>query len=440
MPRSLLALFIPALLAVAADAPWLVKAEVPLATLGTTAIREADFQRYVELTFPPERVEAIQRNVADREIALEEYLDSRALVAKARRQGIDQESRFKKALELMDAKILSHLLAERYRDSVIKESRVSDDEIHAYYEQHKHEFTEQPRFTAHHLLVYVNGNPAFPEKGVSDKQARAKAMQALGRLRAGESWNTVAKTNSDEVTTNPGGLIRDGQFGFLALEVERAIKTQALGKPGLPIRSAFGYHVVQVEDRVVEKVPRPFDQVEQLLTERLTQERAADAQKTFMQPMREAVGFKLMDAGKRDAFLLDEKAVAPNEILAEIAGKKIFESDFRWFLDDAFMPKQRAVAYSRPEARLSMLNSYLDMLVLEAKARKEGLDKSPNFIRTRFSMETNLLIEFLQAKDKAGPFSHAEQTEEEQKVAQRQYADRVRAETGLKVSRGKKLD
>jgi len=333
----------------------------------------------------------------------------------------------------MEVKILSHLFAERYRDRVIKGSVVSEDEIHASYEQHKHEFTEQPRFTAYHLLVYVKGNPAFPEKGASDSQARAKAMKALAQLRAGESWDIVAKTYSDEVTTNPGGLIRDGQFGFRAPEVERAIKTQALGKPGAPIRSAFGYHVVQVEDRVTEKGPKPFEQVKTIMAERLTQERAAEAQKSFMQPLREAAGLKLMDAGKPDTSLLDDRAVAPNEILAEVAGKQILESDFRWFLDDAFIPKQRAAVYARPEARLSMLNSYLDMLVLEAKARKEGLDKSLEFIRTRLSMETDLLIEFLQARDKAGPFSQGEQTEEERIAAHRQYVDRVRTEVGLKV-------
>jgi hypothetical protein len=75
------------------------------------------------------------------------------------------------------------------------------------------------------------------------------------------------------------------------------------------------------------------------------------------------------------------------------------------------------------------------MLVLEAKARREGLDKTPDFIQRRLAMEQNLLSEFMQARDKAGPFCQCQQTEEERRVAQRKYFDRVRAEVGLEVAR-----
>jgi hypothetical protein len=431
MPRRLLALFISAVLVFAADAPGVVKVEAALLTLGKVSIRETDFRRYVESTFAPERAEAIFRNAAERQSALEEYLDSRALSAKARRHGIDREPRFKKALELMEVKILSQHFAERYRDRIMQASEVSDDEIHTYYEPHRDEFTEQPRFTAYHLLVYVKGNPAFPTKGRTDAQAWAQATEALTQLRNGKGWNTVVKTYSDEVTTNPGGLIRDGQFGLFAPEVQHAIKSQALGKPGKLIRSVFGYHVVQVEDRVIENVPKPFAQVRGIIRERLTQERATAAHKALMEPLRKAQGAELMEAGKRDASLLDETAVAPSEIVAKVAGKPILEADFRWFLEDAFIPKQRVVAYSRPGARLSMLNSYLDMLVLEACARKDGLDKSPEFMRSRSTMEDDLLVEFLEARDKVGPFSNGEQTEDERKTAHRQYLDQARTEVGL---------
>jgi hypothetical protein len=40
-------------------------------------------------------------------------------------------------------------------------------------------------------------------------------------------------------------------------------------------------------------------------------------------------------------------------------------------------------------------------LVLEAKARKEGVDKSPGFIRNRAIMEGNLLSDFMRERDKS---------------------------------------
>jgi peptidyl-prolyl cis-trans isomerase C len=416
-----------------------VRTDPPLATLGNQAIREADFQQYLAKALPPERVEEVDRDPAQRKGALEEYLDALAVAEKARREGIDQEPRFKKAVELMEMKALAHLVTERHRTSILRDSAVSAEEVNRYYEQHKGEFTEQPRFTAHHLLVYVKGNPAFPEKGRLDAQARAKAAAALARLRAGKNWDEVARSYSDDGATNQrGGLIRDGQFGYYAPEVERAVRTQELGKPGEVVRTEFGYHVLQVESRITENTPQPFEQVKEIVTDRLTRQRSTEARKNFMTPLWLEVGFKLTEAGKRDVPLLDESAVAPDEILAEVGGKPVSEADFRWFLKDALMPRQRTSAYSRPDARQGMLSSYLDMLVLRAKAKKAGLDKTPEFARSRLRMTEQLLVEFVQQRDMLGPLHQRGTTDEERRRAQREALDRVRTEVGLKPGPGRK--
>jgi hypothetical protein len=280
----------------------------------------------------------------------------------------------------------------------------------------------------------VLGNPAFPDKGLSEAQARAKASEALGKLRGGASWELIAAKYSDDVATNQkGGLIRDAHFGLFAPDVEQAVRTQALGKPGDLVKSAFGYHVLQVESRVVEETQEPFETVQPFLIERLSQARTDQARKLFIDPIAKEVGLKRMDAAKSDAFLLDENAVLPDTVLAEVAGKKVLESEFRWFLKDALIPRQRIAAYSRPGARQGMLSSFLDMLVLEAKARKEGLDKSVEYMRQRFVMQQGLLLEFMQERDKAGPFCQCQETPEARQEAQKRYFENVRAEMGLRL-------
>jgi parvulin-like peptidyl-prolyl isomerase len=400
--RGLLSLVIPVLLFFAGDTPSAENTKASLATLGNKPNWEVDFQCFLINLYLPENVEEINRKTLERQKSLEEYLDLTAMAAKARHEGIDKERRFNKALELMEVKILSYLVTERYRERILRYARVSPEEVRVYYEQHKNEFAQEPRFTAHHLLVYLKGNPAFPEKGLGEVKARTKANTALAELRAGKSWDEVVKNYSDEITrSNNGGFIRDGRFEYFAPEVQRAIRTQELRKPGEVVKSVFGYHILQVEERITESTPQPFEKVKDFLKERLTQPRLAEAQKAFITPIRDEVGFKVMEAAKRDAFLLDDEAVAPDEVLAEIGGKKIVESDFQWFLKDALMPQQRVSVYSRPGARLAMLNSFLDMLVLEAKARKEGVDKSPGFIRNRAIMEGNLLSDFMRERDKS---------------------------------------
>jgi hypothetical protein len=172
-----------------------------------------------------------------------------------------------------------------------------------------------------------------------------------------------------------------------------------------------------------------------MLTDRLSQQRSADAGNAFLSPIREEVGLQITEAGRRDGFLLDETLVRPDEVLAQFGGRKILESDFRWFLKDALVPEQRTSAYSRPGARQGMRRSFLDMLVLEAKAREEGLDKTREFARSRAAMELELLTEFMQQRDKAGPFCRCGNTIEELRLAQKEYSARVRAEVGLRVVR-----
>jgi hypothetical protein len=303
----------------------------------------------------------------------------------------------------MELKLLSRLVTDRYRDRITESSRVSPAEVRTYYETHKNEYSVEPHFSAHQLVVYVKGNPAFPDKGRTDAEARLRAEEALEKIRAGARWDEAVSAYSDEFSkSRKDGLIRDGRFGFFAPEVEQASKTAPIGIPSGPIRSVFGYHIVQVVDRVTEKQPQSFSQVESILEDRLSAERAATAAESFMEPIREEMGLAITALGKQDIPLLDRTEIRADGILAEIKGKPVFEEDFQWFLKDALIPGQRMSAYSRPGTRQSMLRSYLDMLVLADKARKEGLDKTPEFVSERKNMAERLRAEFTKERGKEG--------------------------------------
>lgn len=404
-----------------------------LATVAGNPVTESDFRRHLARAHAPDEAHAILVDPARRQAALEAYFDRLAMAAKAHRLGLDGEARFAKAIELMEMKTLAHLLTERRRAHIETITHVSADEVRRFYDEHKGDYLDTPRFRARQVLVYVRGNPAFPEKGLPDAQARAQAEAALAQLRAGTGWNEVAERHSDDPSNgHRGGLIRDGRFGYYAPEVEAAVRTQELGKPGPVLKSAFGYHVVQVEERVLEATPEPFDKVERRLVERMTEERTLRARAAFIVPLAQKVGLTVHEAGKREASLLDERAVAPDAILAEVAGEPIRESDFRWFLKDAIIASQRTAAYARPGARQAMLTSYLDMRVLEANARKEGLHRGADFARQRYTMAHALLVEFVQEHDKAGPFCRCQETPEERHESERRYLAGVRREMGLR--------
>jgi len=423
---------------VLATAGYYVRAEdAPIATMGTEVIRESGFEHYLATSYPPEQAALLRKPSTARQRALTEFLDSVALLAKARRLGIDQELRFKKAVQLGETKLLARLVSERSRNQILEQLKVTETEERAYYQEHKSAYLVEPQFTARHLLVYVKGNPAFPDQGLPDNQARAKAKAALEDLRAGSTWEEVAKAYSDDVgSRQAGGLISERQFGYFASEFEQAVKIQPLGVPGDVIKTAFGYYVLQVEARVTEKTPLPFETVRERIHQQLTETRASDARNAFMTPIWREVGFSIAEAGTRDTPLLDESNVNESELLATIAGKPVVESEFRWFLKDALIPSQRANSYAQPGARLSMLGSFFDQLVLAAKARKDGLDQTRQFALQRETMQKSLLLEFALNYDKAGPFcTTCGNTDEEREHSKKAYFERVRREVGLVIAK-----
>ncbi len=408
--------------------------EAPLATLEGRTLTDGDLQRHLACLYSADERRAIRENPARRQGALHQWLDMLAISAKARRLGIDSEARFAKAVELMEMRTLGHLLTEKNRARIESITRISPEEVRRFYDEHKGEYISAPAFTMRQILVYVRGNPAFPERGWGPAEARVRAQRASRQLRAGQSWDVVARRFSDDLSNNQrGGLIREGQFGLYAPEVERAVRTQELGRPGELVKSIFGYHVLQVESRSLEGTPRPYAQIEPLLRDRLAAIRAEQAHGQFVDPIALDMGLKVTEVGARDVSLLDEGAVAAGEVLAEMAGREILESDFRWFLKDAFPASQRQAVFSRPGARKNLLASFLDALVLEAKARKDGLDRSPEFQHQHAMMRQSLLTEFVQEHDKTGPFCQCQQTPEERRTADRRYLDQVRAEVGLRV-------
>jgi peptidyl-prolyl cis-trans isomerase C len=424
-----------ALLSSAAAVACQRSAAAPLATLAGRPITESDFRRHVDTAFPADQAAEIRRSPARRRAALDEYLNHLAIAAKASRLGIDREPRFAKAVELMKIKLLASRLTERNRGRVENLREISPQEVRQFYDRHKGEYLTTPGFTARQVLIYVRGNPAFPDQGLEDARARTRARKARHELRAGASWDVVARRYSDDLATrDKGGLLRDRQFGHFAAEVEQAVRTQPLGKPGEVVKSAFGYHVIQVEARIVDSAPEPFEQVEPLLRQRIEQARATSVRKAIMDPIAREMGLRVTDAGRRDSPLLDETGVAPDAVLAEVAGSKVLESDFRWFLKDAVIASQRAFAFSPPGARQSMLTSYLDLLVLAAKARSLGLDRGAEFLRDADAMKRSLLLEFVEEHDKAGPFCGCKESPEARQEADQRYFARVRAEVGLRFA------
>ncbi|XKF14973.1 peptidylprolyl isomerase [Halomonas sp. BLK-85] len=101
----------------------------------------------------------------------------------------------------------------------------------------------QAETRARHILVGVGS-------GRSESQAQAFVEQAMARLEQGESFATVAREMSDD----QGSAVNGGDLGWLrpgqtVPEFDEAMSELDVGEVSSPVRSQFGYHIIEVLDR-----------------------------------------------------------------------------------------------------------------------------------------------------------------------------------------------
>ena len=108
------------------------------------------------------------------------------------------------------------------------------------------------QYRARHILI--DADKEATDKDAADKAALAKAQEIAKQLRAApqdqQLWNTVAKESSKD----PGSAESGGELGFVGKgqfvkEFEEAATRLATGEVSDPVKSQFGYHVIQVQER-----------------------------------------------------------------------------------------------------------------------------------------------------------------------------------------------
>ncbi len=125
---------------------------------------------------------------------------------------------------------------------------VTGADIEAAYKERLDQFVQPERRKVAHILVRV------PNVGGSEAEdkARAKAEEALRRVRAGADFAQVAR----EVSEDTGTARQGGELGLVAPgevvpQFEQAVFALKPGELAGPVRTPFGYHVV----KVLEVVP-----------------------------------------------------------------------------------------------------------------------------------------------------------------------------------------
>ena len=153
------------------------------------------------------------------------------------------------------------------RDAVAETIEISEEDLQQYYEDEKDRYLQDEQRQARHILILAEED---------EDAAEARANDLLERVRAGESFEDLAREFSDDGGTAANG----GDLGVLTRsqlpgELGGAIFAMNEGDIDGPIKTDFGFHIVRLDD-VLERGPLPLDQVRGDLLAELRDREAED--------------------------------------------------------------------------------------------------------------------------------------------------------------------
>ncbi len=131
--------------------------------------------------------------------------------------------------------------ATRYPDS---DFTISANEVRDYYRTHQEEFEVPARATLRYVVL--DKTPTAADSVAS----RERAVEVRRRVAEGEDFAAVARAESaDQATASTGGAMGVARRGQNMPALDSALFTGPTGLLPQPVRSPFGFHVVEVMER-----------------------------------------------------------------------------------------------------------------------------------------------------------------------------------------------
>lgn len=193
-------------------------------------------------------------------MALEQVVNAEIVQQKADKTNTAKDPEVEKRLEMAKEEIVRAVFLEKEI-----EKKLSDARLKKAYDAYVKEQDPQPQVMARHILV----------------EDEAKAKEIISKLDGGAKFEDLAK----EFSTDPTGKATGGSLGWFSKKdmVPDFAKAAFNMKKGEvshePVKTQFGWHVIEVQDQRVKPVPE-FDEIKEALA---VQERRKILEETIKQ-------------------------------------------------------------------------------------------------------------------------------------------------------------
>jgi parvulin-like peptidyl-prolyl isomerase len=211
----------------------------------------------------------------------------------------DNQAKFEKELkaqgytvETLRDDVRAQLVTEGIYNEITKDVKISDADLKKYYDDNKEKYTVAESRNVRHILV----------------KTKAEADKLHAELVNGADFATLAKQNSlDPGSKNLGGklTVARGQTVAAFDKAAFSLKTNELSQP---VKTQFGYHLIQALADVKPGSVTPYAQVKDQIRTQLESERknaavtkwVEDTQKEYKDRVTYATGFEPPDTSSTD--------------------------------------------------------------------------------------------------------------------------------------------
>ena len=156
-------------------------------------------------------------------------------------------------------------------EDLVKPDSISEADARAWYEANLARFSQEEQVKARHILVPLAEDA--PEADV--KKAQEQASIIVSELTSGKKFSEVADAHNGPNAAGPGGELGWFKRGMTVEPFEKAAFALEPGKISEPVRSRFGLHIIQVEEKRAAGT-RPFADAAAEVRAAMAQEQGAD--------------------------------------------------------------------------------------------------------------------------------------------------------------------
>lgn len=177
---------------------------------------------------------------------LQELINQELFYCNAIDQKMDEEEAFKAELEKIRRTALKQYALRKLLSSV----SVTEEEVKAFYDEHKDAYKEEESVAASHILIA--------------EEDEALGKEIIAKIKNGESFEELAKEHSNCPSSQAGGALGEFTRGKMVPEFEQAAFAMEVGEVSDLVKTQFGYHIIKVTDKKEAKV-KEFEEVKQMV-------------------------------------------------------------------------------------------------------------------------------------------------------------------------------